>query len=736
MENSLPIYNFKKHLDLCKTEASKGQYALLQNMYQKYTPENLRELDDEGLAASWLVQFHLHFDQLGGDVRNVTTNFEAIFKGRSAKLIVLRDLISHFEVEPMEAKEFALLGHALEMCTGETILSAGRKLSLRFAKVFERNYEQLGYKALGAFFKAVHDQFTFRPDELTKHIVAKCLSNQYQLPLALLLAFPAFRERMTSKMQVLRLEKTVIVVVEAFKQYLFNKILPKEALKWPLCLFVQLLEVARWDWVQDEKLKKLCFEHLEKVDSNHLEANYKLAALAVRSAHEALDRKDIDSAEQHFLEACEKNNEDFLSFAAAGKLALRKNKFKKAHAYFEQAAQLAPFEYISHQTKTLVSYIKQFEKRIDEFSAAAAILMKKILLDESVEVEYSNFTEKLQKYFAKNNGYVQKFNFLGDLKYWCELVQGRNLKRVDFLNNVRLRLAQVLETLKNELLFKATILVDKFPKLSDQELSHPLYKDKFLLQGEIFYESGDLEGYKVIYDEINKATDAKIFVLSPEESSGIEHNRAKLLSANLQIDEAKYALAKAMLLCPENEEIQSSIILLNDGMPLCTTDYIEKNEKDFTVQYVYALSLYKKEKVENAKEQFLKADPYDARVNYFLANLENDEKAYYFERALKISLVDPLAFTECHEIAEYFLNNNGREELLVNLVELFSHTEFPEDNSEDLVKILETLAEKVENVDVKEMATKRIQELDPEYDESESDFEDSEGQEELVRETI
>lgn len=202
--------------------------------------------------------------------------------------------------------------------------------------------------------------------------------------------------------------------------------------------------------------------------------------------------------------------------------------------------------------------------------------------------------------------------------------------------------------------------------------------------------------------------------------------------ANQQTEEAMVALSEAMMLYPENEneDIQRSIILLNEGKVLFTIDFLEKHEKDVVIQYIYALSLLKNKKFENAKEHFLKADPYNGYVNYFLGYLEDESerKDFYFERALMISFVEPLEFSYCLEIAKYFLNNNGTQELLVTVVQLFLQTDFSESNSADIINILTNLAEKIESIEAKQNAIRKIQELDSSYSESESESDESQGQ--------
>lgn len=530
--NNTAVFLLKTYFEDVKTGIRTNEYFPLKSMCQKFTPDNLAELGNEELATSWLVLFHLHFDKLGEDLSEATTNFENIFKGRSVKTIVLNHFISHCEVDTMEAKDFAFLDHVCEMYTVETIRPIGRKLALRWAVVFEKNLQNLNYKTAGAAFKAFDDEFFFRPAELTKNIVVKCLSTQHHLPLVLLLTYRTFQERMTPTTQVLRLEKTAIIVVEAFKYYLFYKALSKEALKMPLCVFVQLLDIARLEWIRDEKLKKLCFAHLEKVDSNHLESHLKLASLAVREGDEALNRRkiaarkgdealnrrEIKLAKQHFLDACEKRDDDSLSFAALGGIEMKNKTFNKAYIYFGKASEFAPFryEYTIYQTQALVNYIKQFKKKSNEFLATSTILIKKLQLNEDIRVECSNFIGRLKGYFVKNNDFLKEFSFLRDLKIWGKLFQNNEFRQ-EHLYQISLRLEEIIEKLKNKLLFQATTLVDKFPKLSSQEMGHPLLNEQFLLHGEIFYEKGDLEGFGGICELIDNATKDNIIILSNKE---------------------------------------------------------------------------------------------------------------------------------------------------------------------------------------------------------------------------
>jgi hypothetical protein len=578
-----------------------------------------------------------------------------------------------------------------------------------------------------------------------------CLNRQNQeLPLALLLTYKPFQKRFNAKTTILRIENTANKVLLIFKEYLYKKKLPKELIS--MDHLVALADVARISWIQDKILIELCLEKIQLYKCEEDEY-LKQASIAARAGDIAFKQKNFQEAKKYYSDAVKQRNRDYLSSSALGKIAMKQKKYKKAAIEFENASQFAPFsnKLYFYQAKSLVEYVKQFQERIEHFQTTSLLLIKKLYLEENIKSDLKRFLDALEKYFFKNNELAGEFGFSREIMRCLELTQEDEMdigltsssktssqeeafeenKPIvgrfffEHLQDLHLQFREVLARVKKKLLSKAEFLLEKMSPATDNEIEKNSFILQRLLAEEIYYERGHFEEASFVFEQIEKMIKDNIINLNIKEKLCFYDNLSKLSLANGQIESAKRALSELRIIDPDNKEFERRHMLCQQEMIFWYGSDFHEQDVDAqykigVVQFNRALGAnYKKEDeserkhYENAKKHFLKADPYNAYVNFYLGKIEKPN--YYFKKALKFALFDKLDFSFCLEIAEHFLTNGIEENVFIELIILFSDDSFTESDAEMRCEILHRLAEKIENEEVRQFALVTSQKLYPNH---------------------
>lgn len=154
--------------------------------------------------------------------------------------------------------------------------------------------------------------------------------------------------------------------------------------------------------------------------------------------------------------------------------------------------------------------------------------------------------------------------------------------------------------------------------------------------------------------------------------------------------------------CDLNEEDKRWFVLQSDEHALnWSQDILKKNMLDFDVHLAYALALHRTGRLDEAEKHFKMADPYSACANYYLG---------HYKKAVKLALVEPLELCLCLEMANHFLKNDPEEEMVEDLATIFIETPFKE-RFWEISHILFCLSDKIQDIEMKEMALKKAQEL-------------------------
>ncbi|MBA3238910.1 MAG: hypothetical protein H0T62_11275, partial [Parachlamydiaceae bacterium] len=722
----------KMNLEECKHLIAKKEYGKLVSASKQFTVANLKDMEE--LSKQWMILFLFNVHILAEDeLKSIKRKFIGDFGENTFKVLFFKELLLICQEQQEEEKNVLLITKACKMFSEKTLQVAGREVALGWTALFAKHAQKIDNKSLGFAFNCFHNNFFLQPGEIKYSIQVVCLNRQQQeLPLALLLTYIPFQKRFTVKTNILRIENTSNKVIVIFKEYLYKKKLPKEMIT--MDHLIELIDFARTRWIQDETLIEIC---LERIKSSKCEENeyLKQASIAAIAGDVAFKQKNFPEAKQFYSDAVKQRNRDYLSHATLGKIAMKQKKYKRAAIEFENASQFALFSHKLHfyQSKSLVEYVKQFERKIEEFQANSLLLIKKLYFEENIRRELKTFLESLEKYFLENNGLVGEFALSREIIRGLELVQddemdlsltsssktssqeetfeGRKPIAGKFfyedLQNLHLQFNEAIARVKERLLFKAEILLEKLPLTTNNEIEKISFILQRLLKEEILYERGQYEEAGYVFDQIEKMIRDNIITLNSKEKVCFYDNLSKLSMANGQIEPAKRALSELIFLEPQNKEFQLRHMSCQDEMIFWYES--EFNEQDIDAQYKIGLVQYNKaivssdkkedEKVkkyyENAKKHFLKADPYNAYVNFYLGKIERP--SYYFKKALKIALFDKLEFSFCLDIAEHFLKNGAKESIFTELITLFSSDIFSESDPEKIYEILHRLAEKIEN---------------------------------------
>lgn len=274
-------------------ECLNGPIKKLQKACKNFTSHNISRLDEDQ-AKSWIILFQLHFSHLeDNDLTAAFDNFESVFEGKKTRVLFLNRLSSQCE------NNIPLLERACALMTKDALRSVNRKIIVQWAAIIERNWDCLCKITMGVAVRNIHEVHQLKPHELKQFVTLKGSDNQeHQFPLLLLLTYEVF-QGVLSRNNSITFEKTSIVVLQRFEEYLWQN-------KFPKCNMLpffwdQLLTIARE--IEDERLIATCHEKIKIYQENEY---------------------------------------NFIQYSASGKELLAKGRYKQAIQHFEKASQ-SPF---------------------------------------------------------------------------------------------------------------------------------------------------------------------------------------------------------------------------------------------------------------------------------------------------------------------------------------------------------------------------------------------------------
>jgi hypothetical protein len=318
------------------------------------------------------------------------------------------------------------------------------------------------------------------------------------------------------------------------------------------------------------------------------------------------------------------------------------------------------------------------------------------------------------------------------------------------LKDLHLQFSPMIPRVKERILSQAEMLLEKMPvTTTNNEIEKISFILQRLLTEEIFYEKEHYEEAGFVIEQIETMIKDNNMILSSKEKECFYDNLSKLYLANGQIMPEKMSLSELIIINPKNEEFQRRHMSCQQEMIFWYGS--EFNGQDVDAQYKIGVVQYNKavdsndcklmdlsdnnpiessdnKYYENAKMHFLKADPYNAYVNYYLGKIvayylgkieigkieyldKIEELNCYFKKALKVALFDNLEFSFCLDIAEHFLKNEEKESIFIELVMLFSNDIFAESDPEKRREILERLSEKIKDEEIIQFARSTSQNL-------------------------
>lgn len=544
-------------------------------------------------------------------------------------------------------KKIVAINLVCQLFTYDTLQTIDRKTVMIWMNQFEEFWDKLNPESLGNAVLEGHNRHYFKEEEIKRKIEVVCEDNQKEsLPLLLLLRDKVFQEKLHSDPKPWKLKKTANTVVAAFRHYLYHNTLPKYALEMASDTFVQLFDLSRS--INDDYLTSLCLDKLNGVDE---EEYLQHASHLAHKGKEAFDNNEIETAIQYLEESIRVRPTDLVSTGILGKIYLNKKEYLKAMACFENVLHGAHFEedYYLYQVQAILEYVKGFKKsiknHIDDFYRLAKMSQN---FKEDIESPLSESKDSLHEYLTQNEQLDSKFGFLKEI---TGIFNDESSPLEEQIEKAREYLDEMIEDVTEKLLSEAKKILEKMPTVEI---------DSLLLKIEILLEKEEYEDAENVFVEIEERT--KDVKLSNDQKIRCHQNLAKLYLFSNQCQLAKEEYIKAFALDKENEETRLGLLPLGFKRPDYTIkDLVLKYEEDFNIQLDYGMYLLSNNEPEKALTHLLKADKYNAKVNYCLGKTDY-KKNYYFNRALKTADIDGLEAEFCIEIINYFLNSTEETE--------------------------------------------------------------------------
>jgi hypothetical protein len=706
-KESEEVQFLRSKIEGCKQESANKNYTLLQRGFTCFTSENLKKMDEQQIAV-WAALFQVYVDKLQNNAMStVKASFEGAFPGKKIEPLLLKELLQVSKEQKELRLELSLLQSACRIFTKDTIRSLDRKIALAWHKLFEEHDKQLDKKELGAAFSAFHRVFTLKPEEVSKRITFLCRDNQQvQLPLALLLSYPLFERVLTSNTLVINVEKTDQASLQLFQKCYFSKNLRQDLLRLAPAQLLQLVDIVRW--VEDDDLLDACKAMLQQLSADQLEGYgyVKEATTAAINADRLYRKGEIEQAKTLFKQATELRSTDATSLVTLGKIALHESDYRKALEYFKLASKHASFkiELYILQAQTLLQQIRYFDASIRSFIVQAVQIGKKMRA-EAAGSETTDFLQSLLDHVIGDSDLAREEGFSDQIAAASKQAKRGTLTKEEFFA-LKKRIVDVQKKVKMQLLHSAENAFAKIPSWLGKDKEHNF------LQGEIAYEKGELVESQRIFEAIRTIFTNGNLALTEQEQIRLYYDLVKVYIARNMAVEARIALSDAICLDTTNTEILRTLITFAPSQALLYgKDFLKAHPTDTECHYAYGAALYGDGDVKNAKAHFMRSDLYDARVNFFLAIIDNNFDHYV--RALRGAHEDGLEGQKCLKLAEVILMQGGQAEYKMLLDLLLQLPVHERGDLQNLSRLLQTLAAKLEEPSLKRQAIEEAYAIDP-----------------------